>query len=532
MVKLRSIKAKFQIYLMLVVLLIIILANLLTQTITNSFVDQIVYDSLVQRGKDLESMLGPSFIYFNYPRLTSLTEEILKEEKDDFITLLKPRGSEIIHRGINFDHTGIALKDEPDVEKIELSGEDYYILTVPITAQNDEYIWGYILYGHSLKDKNRVVKTIRNLFFYFSLLIFVLAIIVLRFIIKKITSPVKVIKKGLEMVTRGNLSFRIAIRTRDEFAFLADKFNDMTKQLESIMTALEASQRGLEKEVRERTKELNTANDRLKEAMEKLKYTQRQIIQTETQKSLTSIVSGFAHEINNPLTGILGYIDLMELNDDLSLYSQKRLERIKDQALRIKDIIGDLNQLDPEIEQTKLEINLSNLLDKLTKILGKAEKSERIIFETDFTFEEIVVYGNHFALWQVFEGIIENAVEAIKERHVENGKIRVVLRANPAQDTAVTEVIDNGGGFDNIEKAFNPFYTTKDRTQKRGIGLSIAFNLIREHKGNIIIRNNEAGALVAVHLPFYQKKLHFEKEEEETRDLYTKTMAEKQDIGG
>lgn len=532
MVKLKSIKARFQIYLMLAVLLIIILANLLTHTITNSFVDQIVYDSLIQRGKDLESMLGPVFIYFNYPRLTSLTEEILKEKKGDFITLLNPKGNEIIHRGVNFNHTSIRLPDEPGLEKVELSGEDYYILTVPVKAQNSEYIWGYILYGHSAKDKNRVLTTIRNYIFYSSLLLFVLAIIVLRFIIKKITSPMKVIIKGLEMVTHGNLSYRINIATNDEFAFLANKFNDMTKQLESIMAALETSQRGLEKQVRERTKALNGANDQLKEAMEKLKYTQKRIIQTETQKSLTSIVSGFAHEINNPLTGILGYIDLMELNDDLSLYSKKRLEGIKDQALRIKDIIGDLNQLDPEIEQTKLEINLSNLLDKLTKILGKAEKIEGIIFETDFTHEEIIVYGNHFALWQVFEGIIENAIEAIKDRHVENGKIRVVLRADSAQDIAVTEVIDNGGGFENIEKAFSPFYTTKDRTQKRGIGLSIAFNLIQEHKGNIIIHNNEAGAAVAVHLPFYQRKLHFEKEKEETRDIYKKTMVGKQDIGG
>ncbi len=257
-----------------------------------------------------------------------------------------------------------------------------------------------------------------------------------------------------------------------------------------------------------RARDLNTTNEKLEKAMEELKYTQKINIQAETQKSLTSIVSGFAHEINNPLTGILGYIDLMELNNELSPYSKRRLEGIKDQALRIKDIIDDLNQLDPEIEQTKMEINLSNLLEKLVKIIGKENQDTGIQFEIDFIEEEIYVYGNHFALWQIFEGIVENSLEAIREKNMENGKIRVKLDKSPDAAYAITEITDNGGGFENIDRAFNPFYTTKNRTQKKGIGLSIAFNLIYEHKGMIRIDNvgetgGEKGAKVTVNLPCY-----------------------------
>jgi signal transduction histidine kinase len=264
----------------------------------------------------------------------------------------------------------------------------------------------------------------------------------------------------------------------------------------------------LESQVYRRTKALNTANEKLKKAMEELKYTQKRSIQAETQKSLTSIVSGFAHEINKPLTGILGYIDLMELNNEFSPRSERRLEGIKDQALRIKDIIDDLNQLDPEIEQTKMEINLSNLLEKLVKIISKENQDTGIQFEIDFIEEELYVYGNHFALWQVFEGVVENSIEAIRERNMGNGKIRVRLKKSPDATYAITEITDNGGGFENIDKAFNPFYTTKNRTQKKGIGLSIAFNLIQEHKGKILI-NNEGetervkGAKVTVNLPFH-----------------------------
>lgn len=263
--------------------------------------------------------------------------------------------------------------------------------------------------------------------------------------------------------------------------------------------ALLAQKVELEKQLQERSSSLEYTTEKLQNAMDELSVHQQQVIYEETQKSLTSIVSGFGHEINNPLTGILGYVDLMELNDDLSPYSKKRLNGIKDQAIRIKEVIDQLNWLDPELEQVKSNIDLSNMLEKLVKIVSK--QSENVEIETDLNDSKLIVRGNHFALWQVFEGILENALEAIKERGVINGRIKVMLRQAPDLQFAVAEFIDNGGGFESPEKAFNPFYTTKPRVSKRGIGLAIAYNVVQEHKGNIIIDNNDTGATVAVYLP-------------------------------
>ncbi len=73
----------------------------------------------------------------------------------------------------------------------------------------------------------------------------------------------------------------------------------------------------------------------------------------------------------------------------------------------------------------------------------------------------------------------------------------------------IVDVIDNGGGFKNIEKAYDPFYTTKSRSQKKGIGLSIVYNIIQEHKGNIVISNNDmGGATVSVYLLLTSKRIH------------------------
>lgn len=336
-----------------------------------------------------------------------------------------------------------------------------------------------------------------------SLLLTIPAASVMWFVCKRLTVLFNTIIKGMDIIRHGNLSYRLPVPHEHEFASFVDKFNDMGDRLERIMTEVEVSQYEMEREFAQRSKALSTANEGLKRAMNELKYSQREIIQAETQKSLTSIVSGFAHEINNPLTGILGYIDLMELNeaDTLSTYSKMRLEAIKDQALRIRDIIEQLNQLDPEVEQTKTAIDLSNLLDKMVKIIGRNESGKGVSLKTGLMERNSLVQGNHFALWQVFEGIIENAIESIIQRNVPEGKINVSVRINSNRKTVITEISDNGGGFEDIDRAFNPFYTTKSRTQKRGIGLFVAFNIIQDHKGSINIRNKGDGAVVTIHMP-------------------------------
>lgn len=284
------------------------------------------------------------------------------------------------------------------------------------------------------------------------------------------------------------------------FLFLLSSLT-MLALIDRMVRPVKKMERDLEYKVLERTRALNDANEKLTGAMNELKITQKKIIQAETQKSLTTIVAGFAHEINNPLTGILGSLDLLELKTDAPPDLKKKLSIIRRQAFRIKGIIEELNRMNPEVDQTKLEVDLANLLEKLIKITGKKKEYKKIQFIHYFPEEEIIVRGNHAALWQVFEGIIENAAEAIAETNPENGEIQVSLGKSPDNAYYVTRIKDNGGGFKNIDKAFDPFFTTKSRTQKKGIGLSIAYKVVREHKGNIIIANNSRGAELDIFLP-------------------------------
>lgn len=491
---------------MIVVLIVMVISYLLTQHFTVSYGDRLVTEQLSRWGKNFEAMIQPDFVYFNYPQLDSHARDVLKDRPGDFLILYHANGKEILRRGVRISSVPLSLGKRFHIRKADTPLGEYYILSIPVKALNSDAIWGHILYGHSLRQQNSFVASLRNSVLYTGLALFIVAVLLLRLIIRRMMAPVNDLTVGLETISRGDMSSRLSVSSNDEFGFLADKYNEMAGQLESTMAEVESTQRDLETQISQRTLALNTANEKLKEAMEELKYTQKTIIQTETQKSLTSIVSGFAHEINNPLTGILGYIDLMELDTHQPPHTQKRLEGIKDQGLRIKAVIDELNQLDPEIEKTKMEIDLGNLLEKLLKIISKKNENEGITFEKDFFDKSVVVVGNHFALWQVFEGVVENALEAIKERGVSNGKIKVSLKKSPVQPVAVAEVRDNGGGVEFLDKVFNPFFTTKNRTKKRGIGLSIAFNVVSEHGGNIEIKNREGGAVVSISLPYYAKK--------------------------
>ncbi|MCX6578578.1 MAG: ATP-binding protein [Candidatus Aminicenantes bacterium] len=367
-----------------------------------------------------------------------------------------------------------------------------------------------IIAAHRDNDGNNAAVAaaaakIKQSIIYSCLLFFLLTSLTLPLLIDRMIRPVKDLKRGLEMVSRGILSYRIKIASNDEFAYLADKFNEMAAQLETTMAEVEPTRRDLENQVIERTRALNGANEKLTAAMKELKITQKKIIQAETQKSLTTIVAGFAHEINNPLTGILGALDLVELKTDVPPDLKKKLNIIRRQAFRIKGIIEEINRMNPEIDQTKLEVDLANLLEKLIKISGKKKEYKKIKFILSLPGEEMIVRGNHAALWQVFEGIIENAVEAIATKKTEDGEILITLEKSPDNAYYVARIMDNGGGFENIDKAFDPFFTTKSRTQKKGIGLSIAYNVAREHKGNIYINNNEKGATLEIYLPAQEK---------------------------
>jgi len=264
-----------------------------------------------------------------------------------------------------------------------------------------------------------------------------------------LTKPIQLLKHGLEKISYGDLSHRLIVSSDNEFSFLGGQFNEMAEKIETMMRQIESTHRDLENQVHTRTVELKEANKKLQIAIQELRDTQQHIIQTEKQKSLTAIVSGFAHEINNPLTGILGYVDLLAIRDDITPYAKEKLVSIQKQALRIKTIVDQLNQLNPDMDQVKMEINIANMLEKLVKVVSSRPENSDVAIEKHNLDQEIIVLGNHFALWQVFEGIVENAIEALKGNNIQNGKVVITLKKSMDGQNIIVDIMDNGGGFSN-----------------------------------------------------------------------------------
>jgi signal transduction histidine kinase len=338
----------------------------------------------------------------------------------------------------------------------------------------------------------------------FSFFIFLIFIYIYqKLILKNQYYPLKELEKGFEQLAHGNLSFRID-NDNEKIDFddkaLFENFNDMANSLELSIHSVEKHQEELNKIIELKTNSLNETNLRLSKAMEELRKSQINKLQSEKQKSLSAIVSGFAHEINNPLTGIFGNLELLALKKDMPDYAMEKHMNIRKQALRIKTIVKELNLMSPDSDQTKLDINLNNFFEKFIKVMNKKDISFKLEFKADSS-NNIYITGNHFSLWMVFEGLCENAVEAIKENKIVNGEIILSLNESNDRKYAIITVCDNGGGFEDINKVFDPFYTTRSRTKKKGIGLSIAYNMIREHGGSIEAGNNDTGGTITIKLP-------------------------------
>ena len=233
-------------------------------------------------------------------------------------------------------------------------------------------------------------------------------------------------------------------------------------------------------------------------SIENLQRLQAQIVLSEKLVSLGQLAAGAAHEINNPLTAILGFSDL--LADDLSLPEKARstAAKIRDQARRTKTLVGNLLSFARQVptERTLLDINTVVTNAVQLRTLDLRSGSVRIELQLESVLPGVRGDGNQ--LMQVFFNMISNAVDAMESA---NGG---VLTIKTTRDRAYVVVLflDTGPGLKEPSRVFDPFYTTKPVGKGTGLGLSICFGIVQEHSGRIFCYNRqEGGAAFRVELP-------------------------------
>lgn len=249
--------------------------------------------------------------------------------------------------------------------------------------------------------------------------------------------------------------------------------------------------------------------DELQQAYIDLKSKSEQLIQVEKMSAIGQLAAGVAHELNNPMTAVLGFTEFLHeklVNKDLSELTEQETERIRSAmknivmgAHRCRDIVQSLLRFSRSTQKGCFsEVDLKTVLKDTFVFTEHMLLRHGISLVSEFDESDIQIQGNSGRLQQVFTNLILNAQQATPD----GGQVTVRCRRTDA--TAVIEVSDSGCGIppDKIDSIFEPFFTTKDEGQGTGLGLSIAKQIVEEHGGTISASSPPGqGATFTVSLP-------------------------------
>jgi two-component system NtrC family sensor kinase len=233
-------------------------------------------------------------------------------------------------------------------------------------------------------------------------------------------------------------------------------------------------------------------------AYEDLRRTQEQLLQSEKMSAVGQLISGVAHELNNPLTAILGYAQLLE-NEGLSSRAEEFVGKLFKQAQRTHRVVQNLLSFARQRKPVKQEVDVCRVLDDTLVLRDYDLRVNQISVERQFQAGIPAVMGDAHQLEQVFLNIINNSLDAM----LEMGKGGSLLIGVESKDELISVIFqDSGPGLKEPHRIFEPFYTTKDLGKGTGLGLSICYGIIQEHGGEISARNAAGGgAVVEVRLP-------------------------------
>ncbi len=329
----------------------------------------------------------------------------------------------------------------------------------------------------------------------------------------RISRPIKEMTEAAERLRSGDFSCKIAVSSDDEIGFLADRFNRMTDDLAQAQRQIRSWGENLEHIIAKRTEEL--------------KAMQAEMVQAEKLASLGALVSGIAHEINNPNTFIRGNISLIQeaLGDMLPRMDEVaarnpdfKIARVPYKEFRgqIELLVGDMARGADKImaivdDLRKFARRDEGLFDEEVCINSALRSCLRLVhnevnwvakMELALDPELPKIRGNVQKIEQVIVNMLMNAAQAIEEAK-RPGLIRVQTAKDPAGQVVV-HVTDNGVGMtDEVrQRIFDPFFTTKRSNKGTGLGLSIAYGIITDHGGTIEVRSRRGeGSTFTVRLP-------------------------------
>ncbi|MBU1564099.1 MAG: PAS domain S-box protein [Proteobacteria bacterium] len=239
---------------------------------------------------------------------------------------------------------------------------------------------------------------------------------------------------------------------------------------------------------------------------ESLEQTHRMLMHSEKMAGLGRLAAGVAHEINNPMSGIMLYANLVqeELGEDHPVNAD--LQTIIHEAERCKVIVADLLEFSHQNTYEMELVELNDVIQKTLTILQHQPLFQNIVIIRQLDPELPAIYGNATRLNQVVMNIVVNAAQAMDGK----GRLRITSRTRSNKDINEISIEDTGPGIeeDLLEKIFEPFFTTKALGEGTGLGLSVSYAIIKEHKGSIrVTSTSKAGTTFTLKFPVVMENL-------------------------
>jgi two-component system NtrC family sensor kinase len=306
------------------------------------------------------------------------------------------------------------------------------------------------------------------------------------YMILNITRPIGEMVGATRSIIAGRFDREVRSDSPGEIALLAESFNAMLKSLRQMRGDLEEWGRTLEEKVKQRTEELVAM--------------QARVAQSERLASIGMLAAGVAHEVNNPLGGILALTALTVEDMPKDDPNRENLEEVIHQTERCRDIVKGLLEFSRQSKGNMENVDLNKVLKDTLALVARQASFFNVTVACDLDPDLPPVMADRSQFQQVFLNLLLNAAQAMEER----GVITVVTRDRISEDSVEVAISDTGRGIpaEQVDRIFDPFFTTKESGQGTGLGLSIAYGIVTTHGGSISVHSEVGkGSTFTIRMP-------------------------------
>ncbi len=418
-------------------------------------VKQTVFQGVVYEGKDI----GTATIFLDDLRIST-------NVKDE-------RGERAIGTRIAEDvYNKVIVEQEPWIGRAYVVTDWYITAYEPIRNINGKVIG--ILYVGILEQKYTDIQRQMVLIFVgITLAVAALSTIFALWISRQISRPIRHLVDASQQLANGNLETKVEPTSRDELGKLSYRFNQMAEAL------------------RQR-------DERLKE------FTKRKIMESERLATIGQLAANVAHELNNPLQGIVTYSSLLLEKDICDEPARRNIEKISIQANRCREIIRGLLDFSRQKKPQKTLTDINALLRRCVSLVENQALFHNIMVAQNLDESLPMIVVDPSQIERVFLNLIINAAEAMED----GGTLALTTSYGLNAQSMEIEVKDSGHGIsiENMQRIFNPFFTTKEISHGVGLGLAISYGIVNEHNGEITVESEIGkGATFTVSLPIITK---------------------------